>query len=275
MKLTIATPHFILQSTGKCYCSHQPPAPKSSYLRIRVAKYCYFNSSRMTRNTFFQGKTSIFENLTMRKGHFATMDISHLEQDLNGVKHWTAIGLSTYSEIAIAPFKAPNGQIQFPLLEPYRPILRVPVVFNPPWVMAAERIETYDKELKCTEREHICYNKTASSNKTLCCFGFSIELLKILQRELQFVPEIYFVADGFYGIFDEKTGNWNGIVRELVLGIGDLALGLSLSGKRAEYIEFSWSYLPLALNVIVEKRDIGPGEMKKTSFCFPCLLTLE
>ena len=229
----------------------------------------------MTRNTLFQGKTSIFENLTMRKGHFATMDISHLEQDLNGVKHWTAIGLSTYSEIAIAPFKAPNGQIQFPLLEPYRPILRVPVVFNPPWVMAAERIETYDKELKCTEREHICYNKTASSNKTLCCFGFSIELLKILQRELQFVPEIYFVADGFYGIFDEKTGKWNGIVRELVLGIGDLALGLSLSGKRAEYIEFSWSYLPLALNVIVEKRDIGPGEMKKTSFCFPCLLTLE
>ena len=141
--------------------------------------------------------------------------------------------------------------------------------------MAAERIETYDKELKCTEREHICYNKTASSNKTLCCFGFSIELLKILQRELQFVPEIYFVADGFYGIFDEKTGKWNGIVRELVLGIGDLALGLSLSGKRAEYIEFSWSYLPLALNVIVEKRDIGPGEMKKTSFCFPCLLTPE
>lgn len=211
----------------------------------------------------------------MRKGHFATMDISHLEQDLNGVKHWTAIGLSTYSEIAIAPFKAPNGQIQFPLLEPYRPILRVPVVFNPPWVMAAERIETYDKELKCTEREHICYNKTTSSNKTLCCFGFSIELLKILQRELQFVPEIYFVADGFYGTFDEKTGKWNGIVRELVLGIGDLALGLSLSGKRAEYIEFSWSYLPLALNVIVEKRDIGPGEMKKTSFCFPRLLTLE
>lgn len=189
------------------------------------------------------------------------MHISSLEQDLTGIKHWTTIGLSTYSGIAIESFKAPNGQVLFPRLRPPRPILRVPVVLYPPWVEAEEPQETYEEELICLKRGYLCYNKTRTRVKTLCCFGFSIDLLGIIERELQFSPEIYFVADGQYGIFDEKTGKWNGIIRELLSGEGDLSVDIALSQKRAKYIDFSFPHLPLAFNVLVEKEDrYGNGE---------------
>lgn len=208
-----------------------------------------------------KGKTSIFENPSVHKGPFYVMDISSLEQDLTGIKHWTTIGLSTYSGIAIESFKAPNGQVLLPRLGPSRPILRVPVVLYPPWVEAEEPQETYEEELICLKRGYLCYNKTGTRVKTLCCFGFSIDLLGIIERELQFSPEIYFVADGQYGIFDEKTGKWSGIIRELLSGEGDLSVDIALSQKRAKYIDFSFPHLPLAFNVLVEKEDrYGNGE---------------
>ena len=216
------------------------------------------------KDTFLQGKTSLFENPALYKGFYSTMEISNLYQDFIGHKFWTPIGLRTHSGIAVGAINAPNGKVLLPLLVPSGPTLRVPVILYPPWIEAEEPQETYEKKLICLKRGYFCYNKTGTNITKLCCFGFSIDVLNILARELGFVPEIYFVADGHYGNFDEKTGKWNGIVQELVSGRGDLALDLALSGKRAKYIEFSFPYVPLALNVLVKKGHSEKGETLKT-----------
>lgn len=39
----------------------------------------------------------------------------------------------------------------------------------------------------------------------------------------------------------------------LLLFLGDLALGLAMTENRAKHIAFSFPYLPLALNILVEK----------------------
>ena len=223
------------------------------------------------KHTFLPGKTSLFENPVAARGPFCTMDISNLIQDLDGHKHWTSIGLRTYSGIALEPLKVPNGQVLFPQLVTPRPILRVPVILHPPWIEAEKPQDTYEKKMTCLKRGYFCYNRTDETKiSKLCCFGFSIDLLKILESELRFVPEIYFIANGH---FDEKTGTWNGIVHELVSGKGDLALDLFLSGERTKYIDFSFPYLPLALNVLVEKEgNYKNGKhIIKTLALFSCI----
>ena len=220
--------------------------------------------------TFFEGKTSLFADPSSFGGPFCTMDISNLKQDLNGRKHWSFIGLRTFSGIALEPIKAPNGKDLFPPLEAPRPTLRVPVILYPSWVEAEQPQDTYENKMICLKRGSFCYNVTETRSTKMCCFGFSIDLLKILERELRFVPEIYIIADGKYGNFDEKEGKWSGIVHELVSRKGDLALDLSLSRERAQYIDFSFPYLPLALNVLVEKEGRSKsGKRLKIQFLFP------
>lgn len=181
------------------------------------------------------------------------MDISNLKEDLDGEKHWWSIGLRTYSGIALEAFNIPNGKVVHPLEASSKPTVRVPVILYPPWIESENPQYTLGNHMTCIKRGYFCYNKTGTTVSKLCCFGFSIDLLKTLERELGFIPEIYFVADGQYGSFGEKIGKWNGIVNELVTGRGDLALGLAMTEKRAQHIAFSFPYLPLALNVLVEK----------------------
>lgn len=177
-------------------------------------------SFRKVKGTFFKGKTSLFEDPTLSKGPFSTMEISSLKQDLDGQKHWLSIGLRSYSGIALEAFNAPNGKVVHPLVAPSKPIVRVPVILYPPWIESEEPQNTLENNMTCLKRGYFCYNKTGITVAKLCCFGFSIDLLKILERELGFIPEIYLVADGQYGSFDEKTGNWSGVVNELVTGTG-------------------------------------------------------
>ena len=46
--------------------------------------------------------------------------------------------------------------------------------------------------------------------------GFCIDLLNAIAKALHFNYEIYEVEDGRFGAMDEKTGEWQGLVRELI-----------------------------------------------------------
>lgn len=58
------------------------------------------------------------------------------------------------------------------------------------------------------------------SDKPLCgndrFEGFCVDLLRELAAILGFRYEIQLVEDGKYGAVEESTGQWNGIVRELM-----------------------------------------------------------
>lgn len=46
--------------------------------------------------------------------------------------------------------------------------------------------------------------------------GFCIDLLRLVARHVGFEYRIELVPDGKYGVLDPKTGEWNGIVRQLI-----------------------------------------------------------
>lgn len=54
----------------------------------------------------------------------------------------------------------------------------------------------------------------------------------------------------------------------LLLLLGDLALGLAMTEKRAKHIALSFPYLPLALNVLVEKE--GGSKTGEKLLCLRC-----
>lgn len=65
-------------------------------------------------------------------------------------------------------------------------------------------------------------NKTFSSSKKslqperIRYEGFCIDLLSAIAKNLGFTYELYEVEDGRFGALDEQTGEWHGLVRELI-----------------------------------------------------------
>ena len=50
--------------------------------------------------------------------------------------------------------------------------------------------------------------------------GFCIDLLKEIATMVGFEYRIELVPDGKYGVYDLETGEWNGIVRQLMDKVG-------------------------------------------------------
>ena len=45
--------------------------------------------------------------------------------------------------------------------------------------------------------------------------GFVVDLIQKLSQEVKFKYEMYLVADKKYGNYDEKTGSWTGLIKDL------------------------------------------------------------
>lgn len=54
--------------------------------------------------------------------------------------------------------------------------------------------------------------------------GYCIDLLNKLQEELGFQYKIHLVKDGLYGSKNKTTGEWNGMMGELIGGVSSLQL---------------------------------------------------
>ena len=51
-----------------------------------------------------------------------------------------------------------------------------------------------------------------------CCEGLAMDLLQTLSNELDFDYQLYLSPDGSFGALDAETGNWTGMVKELLDG---------------------------------------------------------
>ena len=56
----------------------------------------------------------------------------------------------------------------------------------------------------------------SSPNKSEEFEGLSVDILEKMRETLQFNYKIYVVPDGKFGVKDRLTGQWNGIVKEII-----------------------------------------------------------
>ncbi|KAK5903443.1 hypothetical protein CgunFtcFv8_007223 [Champsocephalus gunnari] len=91
--------------------------------------------------------------------------------------------------------------------------------------------------------------------------GYCIDLLRELSAILGFRYEVRLVEDGKYGALDESTGQWNGMVRELIDHKSDLAVApLAITYVREKVIDFSKPYMTLGISILYRKPNgTNPG----------------
>ncbi|XP_011169100.1 glutamate receptor ionotropic, kainate 2 isoform X2 [Solenopsis invicta] len=93
------------------------------------------------------------------------------------------------------------------------------------------------------------YEKNYTGNSRF--YGFCVDLLAAVAREVGFSYRLELVPDRKYGARDPETGEWNGIVRELMRHKADLAVGsMTINYARESVIDFTKPFMNLGISIL-------------------------
>ncbi|PSN32521.1 Glutamate receptor ionotropic, partial [Blattella germanica] len=102
--------------------------------------------------------------------------------------------------------------------------------------------------------------------------GFCIDLLREIASMVGFEYRIELVPDGKYGVYDLETGEWNGIVRQLMDKKADLAVGsMTINYARESVIDFTKPFMNLGISILFKV----PTDKESTFFTFMDPLGLD
>lgn len=177
------------------------------------------------RNRDFNPKPLILSGLELLK----------TVREKDGVIRWSKVGRWKNGKLNIKQIPWSNADIGD---HPIKPVLKLAVANYSPWVMTNEAHE--GGECKGNSRPCSKYpNSSASESHTICVYGAAIELLSLIEEKLGIKLELYYVRDGKFGGYNRKTGEWNGMMRDLLERKADMGLGLTIVEKRSKVIDFS------------------------------------
>ena len=107
-----------------------------------------------------------------------------------------------------------------------------------------------------------------------CCFGYCIDLLKLLVSDLGFQVRLHVVKDAQYGSKNSTTGQWSGLIGELIRGEADMALAdITVNQERSKVVDFTESFLETGMGVLVKVRRHRDSN-NLTGFTAPFTVTL-
>ena len=89
--------------------------------------------------------------------------------------------------------------------------------------------------------------------KNHCCFGYCVDLLKMLTNQFGFKVRLHVSKDGKYGSKNSTTCQWSGLIGELVRGDADIALAdLTDSQERSKIVDFTESFIDTGIGVLIK-----------------------
>ncbi|XP_043784951.1 glutamate receptor ionotropic, kainate 2-like isoform X2 [Apis laboriosa] len=92
--------------------------------------------------------------------------------------------------------------------------------------------------------------------------GFCIDLLKWIANQVGFQYAIRLVPDHMYGVYDPKTKEWNGIVRELMEKRADLAVAsMTINYARESVIDFTKPFMNLGIGILFKVPSSQPTRL--------------
>ncbi|XP_061929625.1 glutamate receptor ionotropic, kainate 2 isoform X1 [Apis cerana] len=104
------------------------------------------------------------------------------------------------------------------------------------------------------------YEKNYTGNARF--YGFCVDLLEAVAREVGFSYRLELVPDRKYGAKDPETGEWNGIVRELMRHKADLAVGsMTINYARESVIDFTKPFMNLGISILFKVPTSHPARL--------------
>ncbi|EEB18839.1 glutamate receptor, ionotropic kainate 2 precursor, putative [Pediculus humanus corporis] len=92
--------------------------------------------------------------------------------------------------------------------------------------------------------------------------GFCIDLLRWISGQVGFNYEIRLVPDHKYGVLDQETKQWNGIVRELMDKRADLAVAsITINYARESVIDFTKPFMNLGIGILFKVPTSQPTRL--------------
>jgi ABC-type amino acid transport substrate-binding protein len=92
--------------------------------------------------------------------------------------------------------------------------------------------------------------------------GFGIELIEKLSQKLGFNYSFKLQEDGAYGSLNKETGEWNGMLREIMDGRADLAItDLTITSERESTADFTMPFMNLGISLLFEKAKKEPPQL--------------
>lgn len=144
--------------------------------------------------------------------------------------------------------------------------LKVVTIEEKPFVW----VSGVEEDGSCREPSVLCPKQDHRGQlRPACCWGYCIDLLLHLSRQLNFTFDLYQVADGYYGSYEFIDGVrvWNGLIGELVGRRADMSIApLSINPERAQVIDFSKPFKFQGIAMIQKRK---PRAKKMESFLQP------
>ena len=101
---------------------------------------------------------------------------------------------------------------------------------------------------------------------------FSFLFLQAISDALDFDFKLYTVPDKMYGVYNHDTGEWNGIVRQLMDKRADLAVAsMTINYARETVIDFTKPFMNLGISILFKAPKAPATEL----FSFMNPLALE
>ena len=81
--------------------------------------------------------------------------------------------------------------------------------------------------------------------------GFCVDMLEQVSEQVGFNYVMELVPDNNYGAENLTTGQWNGLVKELMDGTADMAIGaMTINFAREEVIDFTKPFMNLGISIL-------------------------
>jgi len=116
--------------------------------------------------------------------------------------------------------------------------LTVTAILAPPFVMRKGDLKSFTNESEEFE-------------------GLAIDILQEMRKELGFNYKIYLAPDGKFGVRDRLTGEWNGVVKEIIDKNADLSIApMTISSDRQTVLDFTQPYMTFGLAYMMRVKDV-------------------
>ncbi|XP_026481763.1 glutamate receptor ionotropic, kainate 2-like [Ctenocephalides felis] len=92
--------------------------------------------------------------------------------------------------------------------------------------------------------------------------GFGIELIDVLSKMLGFTYTFLIQEDGVYGSLNRETGQWNGMIKELLEYRADLAItDLTITSDRESAVDFTMPFMNLGITILYQSSTKQPPSL--------------
>ncbi|XP_033237110.1 glutamate receptor ionotropic, kainate 2 isoform X6 [Drosophila pseudoobscura] len=104
------------------------------------------------------------------------------------------------------------------------------------------------------------YGKNFTGNERF--YGFCVDILETISHEVGFDYILDLVPDRKYGAKDPETGEWNGMVAQLMKYKADLAVGsMTITYARESVIDFTKPFMNLGISILFKVPESEPTRL--------------